>query len=201
MQDQHITNARLANDVDISVGLISFYRNDKQKPGAEILARLADYFNVSVDYLLGRTDVPNMQAMPPSGSSDEAESISEEEIMIDFEELKAIMKVQGIKSFAALETRAGLSHGLISNWKSGRFKPILENVEKIGVALGVPIDSFLVSTETDVPITVAANLGGSRYDKLSPTQRDEVDRFIAYVIDQTEKAAKAQRKRKPPDEE
>lgn len=31
----------------------------RQTPNSTELARLTDYFNVSVDYLLGRTDIPN----------------------------------------------------------------------------------------------------------------------------------------------
>ena len=37
---------------------ISYYENGKREPSIEELKRIADYFNVSVDYLLGLTDNP-----------------------------------------------------------------------------------------------------------------------------------------------
>ena len=37
---------------------ISYYETGKREPSIEELKRIADYFNVSVDYLLGLTDNP-----------------------------------------------------------------------------------------------------------------------------------------------
>jgi transcriptional regulator with XRE-family HTH domain len=40
---------------------ISRYETGEREPGIKELIRLADYFQVSIDYLLERTDNPNMQ--------------------------------------------------------------------------------------------------------------------------------------------
>ena len=40
---------------------ISRYETGEREPGIEELIRLADYFQVSVDYLLERTDNPKVQ--------------------------------------------------------------------------------------------------------------------------------------------
>ena len=34
------------------------YENDERDPDAPVLKKLADYYDVSADYLLGRTDTP-----------------------------------------------------------------------------------------------------------------------------------------------
>lgn len=36
------------------------YEYGRRAPSLEMSARLADFFNVSIDYLLGRTDVPQV---------------------------------------------------------------------------------------------------------------------------------------------
>ena len=36
------------------------YENGEREPSASIIIMLADFFNVSADYLLGRTDNPNV---------------------------------------------------------------------------------------------------------------------------------------------
>lgn len=35
------------------------YEQERREPDIETLKKLADYFDVSLDYLLGRTDTPN----------------------------------------------------------------------------------------------------------------------------------------------
>lgn len=47
----------VAYDVGISRASLEYYEKGKRKPDIEILAKFADYFGVSADYLLGRTDV------------------------------------------------------------------------------------------------------------------------------------------------
>ena len=37
----------------------SQYENGKREPDSDTLSRIADFFDVTVDYLLGRTDEPN----------------------------------------------------------------------------------------------------------------------------------------------
>ena len=45
-------------DLNMNQNSISRYENHEREADYETLIRLADYFNVSVDYLLERTDNP-----------------------------------------------------------------------------------------------------------------------------------------------
>ena len=56
--EQHITQLKLAMDLNMSQNTISRYENGEREPGIAELIRIADYFHVSLDYLLGRTDTP-----------------------------------------------------------------------------------------------------------------------------------------------
>lgn len=47
----------LAKKVKLSQQTISLYESGKREPDYDTLKKLADFFNVSVDYLLGRTDI------------------------------------------------------------------------------------------------------------------------------------------------
>ncbi len=47
---------KLANDIDVSNASISYWETGKQEPTASAIFKLAEYFDVSADYLLGRTD-------------------------------------------------------------------------------------------------------------------------------------------------
>ncbi|CYV15442.1 helix-turn-helix domain-containing protein [Streptococcus suis] len=58
----------------------ALYKLKTQKPSAERLQEIADYFNVSTDYLLGRTDNPRI-------ASDETEKFYFEGKEVDVERL------------------------------------------------------------------------------------------------------------------
>lgn len=44
----------------LEFGKNSLYGLKKNQPSSKIIQKIADYFNVSTDYLLGRTDNPNI---------------------------------------------------------------------------------------------------------------------------------------------
>lgn len=56
-EKRHISQAKLASDLNLSAGTIGMYETGKRKPSSEMLETLADYFNVDIDYLLGRETV------------------------------------------------------------------------------------------------------------------------------------------------
>ena len=57
-QDRGLTQKQLGKILSVSTGTISNYENGVHYPDLDKLVALADYFQVSTDYLLGRTDEP-----------------------------------------------------------------------------------------------------------------------------------------------
>jgi len=55
-EDQEIKQTTLANYLHISQRAYSHYESGTRKIPLELLVKLADYYNCSVDYLLMRTD-------------------------------------------------------------------------------------------------------------------------------------------------
>jgi len=58
LQNSDVSAYKLSKETGISQALISQWKSDKQVPSYDNLLKLANYFDVSADYLLGRTDVP-----------------------------------------------------------------------------------------------------------------------------------------------
>ena len=56
-----ISQLKLALDLNTNQNTISRYETGEREPGLVELIKIADYFNVSVDYLLERTNNPKMQ--------------------------------------------------------------------------------------------------------------------------------------------
>lgn len=55
-----ISQLKLAMDLDMNQNSISRYETGAREADYKSLIKFADYFNVSIDYLLERTDNPNM---------------------------------------------------------------------------------------------------------------------------------------------
>ncbi|EPI2836442.1 helix-turn-helix domain-containing protein [Listeria monocytogenes] len=63
-----ITISQLTSELEM--GENSIYRWKTQKPALDKLQKVADYFNVSIDYLVGRTDKPTIDTdIPPEATT------------------------------------------------------------------------------------------------------------------------------------
>ena len=49
----------LAKKLSVSPSAIGMYERDLREPNNELTLRIANFFNVSIDYLLGKTDIRN----------------------------------------------------------------------------------------------------------------------------------------------
>ena len=56
-----LSQQRLATDLNTNQNTISRYETGERQPSIDELIRIADYFHVSIDYLLERTDCPKLQ--------------------------------------------------------------------------------------------------------------------------------------------
>ncbi len=72
-----LTQTQLANALGLAFSTISMYERGEREPDFEILEAIADYFNVSINYLLGKNDnisydniipLPNMNKIPLLGT-------------------------------------------------------------------------------------------------------------------------------------
>ncbi|WP_315337598.1 XRE family transcriptional regulator [Fusobacterium pseudoperiodonticum] len=57
--EKNITQSQLAEELNISPSAIGMYEQGRRKPSNELLEEICDYFNVDMDYLMGRSDIKN----------------------------------------------------------------------------------------------------------------------------------------------
>ena len=55
-EDNDITQSQIASVLNIRKNTYSQYENGKRQMPIELLWKLADYYNTSIDYLVGRTN-------------------------------------------------------------------------------------------------------------------------------------------------
>lgn len=70
----------------LGIGKNSLYGLKRNQPSAERLQQIADYFDVSIDYLLGRTDNPNIAGdtvTTPDGRVVDLSNLRERVVLFD----------------------------------------------------------------------------------------------------------------------
>lgn len=58
MKSRNISDTKLGNELYLSDSSIQGYRYNTKHPSLVSLIKLADYFDVNIDFLLDRTDIP-----------------------------------------------------------------------------------------------------------------------------------------------
>ncbi len=66
-QSKTMTIKKLLDDCQINKGFMYDLEHKKTYPSCDKVARIADYLDVSVDYLLGRTNYPNIVQVDDNG--------------------------------------------------------------------------------------------------------------------------------------
>lgn len=56
-KEKHICQAEAADIIGISLRTYCRYESGEREPGVSVLIRMADFYGVSIDYLVGRNDV------------------------------------------------------------------------------------------------------------------------------------------------
>ena len=83
-----LSQEELAEKLNLSKGIISLYEQEKRKQSLEILIKLSEIFNVSIDYIIGRTDLKN-ESIPIATSTKDNIDLSD----VSNEDKEAIMRI------------------------------------------------------------------------------------------------------------
>ena len=55
---KHLSQQKFAKELEISPRAYQYYEAGDREPQLSVLIRMADFYDVSLDYLAGRTDTP-----------------------------------------------------------------------------------------------------------------------------------------------
>ena len=56
--ERRLSQQNLADQLGFSKSSVNMYERGEREPGLESMETIADYFNVDLDYLMGRSDIP-----------------------------------------------------------------------------------------------------------------------------------------------
>ena len=59
-ESRRIYQREIAEALGVTTRAYQFYESGRSEPNIKTLIAIADYYRVSIDYLVGRTDVPDL---------------------------------------------------------------------------------------------------------------------------------------------
>lgn len=100
-EELNIKQENLAKKVNVSPSAIGMYERDLREPNDEITLKLAEFFNVTTDYLLGKSDIRNpeeLKKVPFANAGGlNTEGLEEEDLLELQKQIDYIKKIRGKK--------------------------------------------------------------------------------------------------------
>lgn len=100
-QEYNLNKEELANRLGYGKSIITYWEKNERTPNAQAIIALADFFQVTADYLLGRSDDYSVNAISSSDLSDDQQYIVNE-----YNKLSSSDKQKIVNYMAVCTTRA-----------------------------------------------------------------------------------------------
>lgn len=108
-KERKISQNALAAELGYSRGQIANYELGSREPDFSTLIRIAEYFEVSTDYLIGKTDIRSIEIKPALGKLiDSAEGLSDESIGFLTENAR-LLRIKEKQDLGSLENSSTLT--------------------------------------------------------------------------------------------
>jgi transcriptional regulator with XRE-family HTH domain len=170
-----ITQEDLAAAIGVSRATVAGYEapSKKREPDFEVVCRLADFFGVSADYLLGRTDDP----MPVEPDTD---------IIIAARHLVAIRKSQGV-SREELANRLKISVRDLTRYEMGLIRLPADLIDRLAEIFGVTREYFARGLSQDELEEILGETWFRVPTRLSSEGKRSIEDFITFVMEREER--------------
>lgn len=116
-KQNNVTLQKLADYLHTGVSTLSQYESGKREASFETLTKIADYFGVTIDYLLGRDEDCNLNKkaikIPVLGTIPAGIPIEAIDDILDYEEISEEMASKG--EYFALKVRGDSMHPIIND--------------------------------------------------------------------------------------
>ncbi len=126
---ENLTQDDLAKSLKISRSTIGMYENGSREPNHEMLEAIADFFNVDIDYLLGRTNKTTF--IPETHTDGNWYTLIDDDYKKIFSKnLKYYMELNG-KTQIDIINDLGINKSAISTWYNGTRLPRMDKVNML----------------------------------------------------------------------
>ena len=165
--EYNITQKELADYLGVTPKAVSFYELDQRMPPPELILKIADRFNVTIDFLFGyEKEKAILSTLSPIEAG---------------KELQTLLTEQGI-SPSELDKKANIKTGTTAKIIKGKYEPTLDVAAKIAKALDIA-PSLLLGVREDKQSIQRQRFINRLYEEIPdfcPTD-DEIQHIVGYV--------------------
>jgi transcriptional regulator with XRE-family HTH domain len=162
--EKDFSQTDLANHFNMGKSTISNYENNNRLPDINTICRFAEFFDVTLDYIMGKTDNRKHNAItinPPK----HMENVLQQNIDIDKKTQKLFISriknkmVDEELTKATLSLKTGIDKNLISEYIDGEDLPDIKTLKKLATGLNTTTDYLLGINDNSSPneITLIGN--------------------------------------------
>ncbi len=132
----------MSKELGISKSTIAMWETGKRFPSPDMVELIADYFNVDIDYLYGRTDVKKKVLCSEfrneyiNNCQSNSKSNNEEYRNVFVRKLNYYMALNGKKQIDLIND-LGLSSATVSSWCTGAKLPRMDKIQMLANYLGI----------------------------------------------------------------
>lgn len=138
-KSRKLSQQALADSLNTSKSSVNMYERGEREPGIDTLETIADFFNVDMDYLLGKSDIVNKAIY---NKTDSVSSIG------DY--IKQLRISKGMTQ-EELGEIIGVKKAAVQKWESGLVQNLKRNtIKQLAEYFNVPPASFIDSPTTEV---------------------------------------------------
>ena len=97
-KEKHLTQTALAIKLNVTQNMISFYESEKNEPSINTLIEMSKIFGVSVDYIIGNSDIPYRPENILANKTDsfEAELLQAFKVLNNYKKQQAIGIIKAV---------------------------------------------------------------------------------------------------------
>lgn len=179
--DNGISVGDLEKLLELSNG--SIYKWNKTTPGSDRVEKVADYFGVSTDYLLGRTSFKNTQELFEHWGSKGKHFVP----VVDFGGILQVEREKKNISQKEVAEKLNLTISDVANMEEGISPITSELAEKFAKALNTTVEELFEENkfwttyqEPVTPTTVAAHLPEGV--ELTEEEQKQLDDYIQFIL-------------------
>lgn len=159
-KSRKLSQQALADSLNTSKSSVNMYERGEREPGIDTLETIADFFNVDMDYLLGKSDIVNKAIY---NKTDSVSSIG------DY--IKQLRISKGITQ-EELGEIIGVKKAAVQKWESGLVQNLKRNtIIQLAEYFNVPPASFIDSSIDDA-------ISPSNYNPLEYRSSSDVVKYL-----------------------
>lgn len=150
LNERGITAYRVAKDTGLNPTTFTDWKKGKSSPKTDKLQKIADYFDVSLDWLTGNSNFRSVQ-----------KAFNPEKENNSYKVFELLLKEHDTTPYKVSKD-TGIGTATLSNWKNGKYTPKQDKMQKLADYFGVTIDYLMTgkdsaSEETPIDIDHAQN--------------------------------------------